>query len=383
MTFTRDQLEAKARGDLAALRSPEGWLQAGLPRFARLFGRDACISAWQLLPEDPTIAAATIRALAVRQGKVFDRRREEEPGKIAHEVPVRLEDLVRLELRKHGRWGFPYYGSIDATAWWVRLVEQHALRTGDRALVDEVAPQLAAAGRWMAGAARIGVEDFVAYQRRNPAGLLHQGWRDSDLGAVPIVAPVSLVEAQGYYAEAAAVLDRLGVAAPAAAGGSPQRFHEAFWMEGEQTYALAIGGDGAVSAIVTSNAGHLLGTPIVDADHAALVADRLFGDDLWTPAGIRTHSTADAHFDGDSYHRGSVWPHDNWVIHEGLRALGRHDDAARVRGAVLDALCRLELIPELYAVHGTTPVALTVSQPVQAWASGAVLSFLAAERDAG
>jgi len=383
MTLTRPQLEAKARDDLARLRSPEGWLQAGLPRFARLFGRDACISAWQLLPDDPTIAAATIRALAVRQGRVFDRRREEEPGKIAHEVPVRLEDLVRLELRKHFRWGFPYYGSIDATAWWVRLVEQYATRTGDQALLVEVTPQLEAAGRWMAGAARIGVEDFVAYERRNPAGLLHQGWRDSDLGAVPIVAPVALVEAQGYYAEAAAVLARLGIPVPVAAAGSPERFDAAFWLADEETYALAVGGDGAVSAIVTSNAGHLLGTPIIDDARAQQVADRLFGDDLWTEAGLRTHSSADAHFDPDSYHRGSVWPHDNWVVHEGLRAIGREDDAARVRRAVLDALCRLELIPELYAVHGQQPVALGVSQPVQAWASGAVLSFLAAEREAG
>ena len=131
--------------------------------------------------------------------------------------------------------------------------------------------------------------------------------------------------------------------------------------------------------MVSSNPGHLLGTPIVDERHAHLVADRLFADDLWTPAGIRTHSTLDPHFDADSYHRGSVWPHDNWVIHEGLRAIGRHDDAARLRNAVLDALCDLEAIPELYAVHDQRPVALAVAQPQQAWASGAVLSFLAAE----
>ena len=45
MTLTRSQLADLARRDLAALESPEGWLMAGLPRFARLFGRDACIAA--------------------------------------------------------------------------------------------------------------------------------------------------------------------------------------------------------------------------------------------------------------------------------------------------------------------------------------------------
>lgn len=382
MTLTRDQLEAKAHEDLAALRSPQGWLQAGLPRFARLFGRDAAISALQLLDRDPSIAAATIDALAHYQGRVDHRRREEEPGKIPHEVPVRREDRLRLELRKQFRWGFPYYGSIDATSWWVRLVERYVAVTGDRDRLDAVRPNLERAAAWMAGPARIGWHDFVAYRRRNPAGLLHQGWRDSDLGAVPIVAPVALVELQGYHAEAAAALARLGVAAPSGVAPDADRFDRDFWLADQGTYALAIGGDGAVSAIVTSNAGHLLGTPILDAARTASVADRLFAPDLWTVGGIRTHSAADAHFDGDSYHRGSIWPHDNWVIHEGLRAVGRHDDAARVRGAVLDALCRIEAIPELYAVDGDGPRALAVAQPRQAWSSGAVLSFLDAERTA-
>lgn len=380
MTISRSQLEALARQDLARLRSPDGWLQAGLPRFARLFGRDSCISALQLLPEDPSIAAATIVALASRQGQVYDRRREEEPGKIAHEVPVRIEDRIRLELRKSLRWGFPYYGSIDATAWWVRLVDRYVALTGDRAILQELVPNLDRAGRWMAGAARIGAEDFVAYRRQNPAGLLHQGWRDSDLGAVPIVPPVALVEVQGYYAEAAAALARMGVDVPPAASGDPVAFDAAFWMAGEATFALAVGGDGSPVPIVTSNAGHVLGSPLVAAGRADAVAERLFGDDLWTPAGIRTHSTADPHFDGDSYHRGSVWPHDNWVIHEGLLAIGRPDDAARVRNAVLDGLCRLEHIPELYAVRNGVAEPLAVAQRVQAWSSGAVLSFLAAER---
>lgn len=382
MTITRAELERSARRDLARLRSPAGWLQAGLPRFARLFGRDAAISALQLLPEDPSIAAATIRALGSRQGQVVRRRREEEPGKIPHEVPVRPTDRVRMAVRKQFRWGFPYYGSIDATAWWVRLVDRYVAVTGDRALLEEVSPELARAARWMAGPARIGVADLVAYERRNPAGLLHQGWRDSDLGAVPITAPVALVEVQGYHAEAAAALARLGVETPAAAAGDPAAFHRAFWLPEERTYALAVGGDGTVSAIVTSNPGHLLGTPILDRDHAHAVADRLFGPDLWTPAGIRTHATTDPHFDGDSYHRGSIWPHDNWVIHEGLVAIGRHDDAARVREAVLGALCDLEHVPELYACHGGAAVPLAVAQRVQAWSSGAVVSFLAAEREA-
>jgi glycogen debranching enzyme len=381
MTLTRAQLEQRARRDLDALVTPEGWLMAGLPRFARLFGRDACISALQLLPERSDVAVATIRALAARQGRVDSRRREEEPGKIAHEVPTRRSDWVRMQFRKRFRWGFPYYGSVDATAWWVRLVEATVVVTGRTELVDELRPNLVRAGAWMAGDARTGVHDFVAYTRQNRAGLLHQGWRDSDLGKVPITPPASLVEVQGYYAAAAAALTRMGIEVPAAAGGDPTRFHDHFWIPGAGSSALAVDGHDRRVDAVSSNPGHLLGTPIVDEVRSQAVADRLFAEDLWTPVGIRTHSTRDPYFDPDSYHRGSVWPHDNWIIHEGLRAVGRHDDAARVRTAVLDALCDLEHIPELYAVHDRRAVALSVAHPHQAWSSGAVLSFLRTERE--
>jgi len=380
MTLTFARLERRARADLAELRTPKGWLQAGLPRFSRLFGRDSCISALQLLDEDPTVAAATIRALARVQGRTWNRRREEEPGKIPHEVPVRLADRARLEIRKSFRWGFPYFGSIDSTSWWVRLVDRYVARTGDCSLLDEITTNLERAAWWMAGPARIGAHDLVAYERRNLAALLHQGWRDSGLSEVAIPQPVAVVEAQGYHSEASAALTRLGIDVPEAAAVDPAVFDAAFWMAEEGIHGLAVGGDGTLARMVTSNPGHLLATPILDGERAAQVADRLFEDDLWTPAGIRTHSTDDPWFDPDSYHLGSVWPHDNWVIHEGLRAIGRHDDAARVRHAVLDACCRLEAIPELYAVHDGTPCALAISQPLQAWSSGAVISFLAAER---
>lgn len=383
MTFTLDQLERRARADLDQLRTPDGWLMAGLPRFGRLFGRDACISALQLLPDEPAVAAATIRGLARHQGRRTNRRREEQPGKIPHETPVRAADRVRLELRKHLRWGFPYYGSIDSTSWWVRLVDRYVAVTGDAALGDEVMPSLERAAAWMAGPARIGVDGLVAYRRANPAGLLHQGWRDSGLATIAIPEPVAVVEAQGYHAEAAAALRRLGLDVAAGMGGDPATVDRLYWMDDEAIHGLAVGGDGVLVRMATSNAGHLLGTPILAEDRAAAVARRLFADDLWTEAGIRTHSATDPAFDPASYHLGSVWPHDNWIIHQGLRAIGHHDDAARVRHAVLDALCRLEQIPELYAVQDNTPVAMAMAQPLQAWSSGAVLSFLAAERNGG
>ena len=76
-----------------SLLSDAGWPYASAPpvepgdpgRFHALFGRDALITALQLLPERPEIARATLHALAALQGVRDDPRTLEQPGKIGHE----------------------------------------------------------------------------------------------------------------------------------------------------------------------------------------------------------------------------------------------------------------------------------------------------------
>ena len=64
-----------------------GFLNAGIPKYKRLFGRDSLISAWQLLNIDPSIAKNTLKILAKYQGKKIDPERDEEPGKILPRTP--------------------------------------------------------------------------------------------------------------------------------------------------------------------------------------------------------------------------------------------------------------------------------------------------------
>src|SRR5262249_12090771 len=80
--------------DLAALRFYAPVLPgmaipaAGLPWFMTVFGRDSLITAYQALPYAPELAEATLRVLAARQGSRVDDFRDEEPGKILHEIRV-------------------------------------------------------------------------------------------------------------------------------------------------------------------------------------------------------------------------------------------------------------------------------------------------------
>lgn len=82
----------RAEQDMYLLRQSFGKykaVSAGVPWFSTLFGRDSIITASQVLMLNPTIARETLLLLAAYQGKTEDEWREEEPGKILHEL--RLE----------------------------------------------------------------------------------------------------------------------------------------------------------------------------------------------------------------------------------------------------------------------------------------------------
>jgi glycogen debranching enzyme len=88
--------------DLRVLKSEldgHNFLSAGLPWYGALFGRDSIISALQTLAYEPSISESTIRLLAKYQGKKKDDWRDEEHGKILHEL--RRGELANLnEIRR-------------------------------------------------------------------------------------------------------------------------------------------------------------------------------------------------------------------------------------------------------------------------------------------
>jgi glycogen debranching enzyme len=152
-------------------------------------------------------------------------------------------------------------------------------------------------------------------------------------------------------------------------------------MEKERYFALALNGEKRQRTMITSNPGHLLFTEIVAQNRIKPLVWRLFQSDLWTPYGIRTLSAKDPDFDPYSYHMGSVWPHDNWIIYKGLTRLGFGHHAERIKKALIRAFKELEKIPELYAVVDDEIVELTQAEgvranPLQVWSSAALLEMI-------
>src|ERR687884_796024 len=118
---------------------------AGIPWFAVPFGRDSLITAMQTLPLRPDVAAGTLRFLAQHQGTQRNDYRDEEPGKILHEV--RLGELAKLGRVPHAA----YYGSVDATPLFLIALGEYVDWTGDLALPQALWPAAERALAWMDG----------------------------------------------------------------------------------------------------------------------------------------------------------------------------------------------------------------------------------------
>jgi glycogen debranching enzyme len=95
-------------------------------------------------------------------------------------------------------------------------------------------------------------------------------------------------------------------------------------------------------------------------------------------------SAAEARFNPMSYHNGSVWPHDNALIADGLARYHEKAGALRILAGLYDASLFFDLrrMPELFCGFdrraGEGPTLYPVACAPQAWAAGAIFSLLRA-----
>ncbi len=361
--------------EIKTLKDKRGFLKAGLPRFDRLFGRDSLISAWQLLSFDSGICKATLEILSQLQGKAINHEREEEPGKILHETD--------LEKTRHS----PYYGSVDSTPLFLIVFAFYFNKTNDKRFLNNHWQNILAALNWLEKYGDKDKDYFLEYQRQAKKGLFHQGWKDGFKNHLKIEPPVAIVEVQGYcylalkeIAGLAKILRKNNLAKKLfkRAEKLKKSFNQKFWLKKEKYFSLALDGKKNQKRAVTSNPGHLLFTGILEKNKEKLVVKRLFSKDLWTSFGIRNHSASEPDFNPKSYHLGSVWPHDNWIIAQGLKKLGYQKEYLKIKNALLRACREIGFIPEFYGVIDNK-ITLEMEKPVcypQAWASGALLNFL-------
>lgn len=373
------------------IRQPAGkMIAAGIPWFATLFGRDSLIASFETLILNSELAKGTLRVLAAFQGNRSSDERDEDPGKILHEL--RSGEMTNTGEVAFGR----NYGSVDATPLFVILLSEYFRWAGDMDFLVEMKPHLRTAVDWLLDYGDLDGDGLIEYCRRSPKGLFNQGWKDSGDAiqhadgriAQP---PIALVEVQGYaidaFARASSLFSLLGSHGRAETLQKKSqnlrvKLNQAFWMRDEGFYALALDREKHRVAVKASNPGHLLFSNAIEHGRAREVMSCLMDQDLNAGWGIRTLSQAEKTFNPMSYHRGSVWPHDNAIAAYGMALYGFHAESAQVLSSLYEsAMCfRDYRLPELFCGiqrgRSDDPVHYPVSCSPQAWASGAMFLIL-------
>ncbi|MFC7301923.1 glycogen debranching N-terminal domain-containing protein [Cognatiluteimonas weifangensis] len=383
----------RSRADLALLTSDLStgpYPYAGIPWFSTPFGRDAVITALQVLWLNPGMARGVLAFLADHQARDASAFLDSAPGKILHET--RKGEMAALRELPFGL----YYGGVDTTPLFVLLAGAYARRSGDLAFIDSLWPALCAATAWIERVCDANPYGLLDYSRGRSSGLANQGWKDSHDSVFHAdgrlaEGPIALVEVQGYAFAAlqamAALAVRRGDDADAArwqarAARLQTAVEERFWMPERGYYGIAVDGEGALCRVRASNPGHLLYVGLPAPERAAQVAAQLLAPAFASGWGLRTLAVGEARFNPMSYHNGSVWPHDTALCAAGIARIDR-DGALRLLRAMSEAAIHFEMrLPELFCgfprKHGAMPVSYPVACLPQAWAAGAAFMLLQA-----
>jgi glycogen debranching enzyme len=356
----------------------------GIPWFVAPFGRDSCFTAIFALPLRRDLAPAVLRLLADHQGKNDVPERDEEPGRIPHEI--RQGEITRTG----GAFGTPYYGTVDATPLFVWLAAEAARWIPERDLIGEFEPNIRAALEWMAMRGDLDGDGFIEFERKRPTGIENQNWKDSgesllDRNGKRPNGPIAAVDVQAYAYAAMRSLSE--VVAKRDPGWSRElarrserlrvRFERAFWMPRANFYAQALDGRKRLIPDIVSNPGHVLWAGIASPAHGRATATRLRQADLASGWGIRTRSSRSKYYDPVSYQNGAVWPHDTAIAAAGMARYGDKAGAARTIAEMLATAAAFpdNRIPELFGGQpkrrGVPPTQYPVACVPQAWSAAA------------
>ena len=344
----------------------ERFIAAGVPWYNALFGRDAIITALQLLTHPPPGRARDpARCSPGSRRRASTTGATREPGKILHEL--RTGEMAAAGEIPHT----PYYGSVDSTPAVADAARRiRALDRRPRAR----RPPLADRARLPAtGSTRPATSTATASwstQRRSSRGLLNQGWKDSG-EAIRWRGRHASPRARSRWSRCRRTCTRARLEmarlarlrGDAAAGAMRQersrrassaaRF-EAALLAARTPAPTRMALDGAQAAPSTRSRptpGHVLWCGIASPERARRVAESLLGPDLFSGWGIRTLSSRDGRLQPDRLpHRQRLAARQRASRRRACWRYGLREEAARVAGAMLEATqyFRDARLPELF-----------------------------------
>lgn len=414
--------------DIADLPAPEH-----LRLYEVVFGRDSLRAAIDLISSYPDLARATTLRLAELQGVTYDDSREERPGQIMHEARDE-NDPIAKKLSEQFGWGWPYYGSVDATPEFIRTLtaycrlseENHAFlskeytdRNGD---VRSMAYALDMAVEWIIQKLNGNSEGLLEYKSLLPHGIENQVWKDSwdayhhaDGELANHKQGIASIEAQVTTYDAlidAAVLYENALDYPTKAkelirraDTLKQAIFDTFWTEDKGGY-FVLGTDRDETGnlrqlkVRTSNMGHVLNSRILFGNEPQTIRMReaivaqILSPEMLTHSGIRTLASDEVRFRPGAYHNGSIWLWDTHHIAKGLRRHGYDNEADELDRRLLNVINVTKIFPEYVRGNSDGQPAINtqtitvwdeiyqrenrIEQPpqeVQAWSVAAILAI--------
>jgi glycogen debranching enzyme len=383
----------RATSDLRMLLTDENGIlypYAGIPWFCTPFGRDGLITALETLWYNADISRGVLTYLAAHQAGEDNPGQDAEPGKILHEI--RMGEMTNAGELPFSR----YYGSADATPLFIVLAGEYLQRSGDLEFALRLWPHVQRALDWIDRYGDRDGDGFVEYFRRTEHGIENQAWKDSfdsvsHQDGTLAQPPIAICEVQAYvYAarmKAAFMAGHLGLSDAAEAlrkqaAVLKNKFETVFWDDALPGYVLALDKDKKPCRVQSSNMGHCLFAGISSAAHARTVAELLMGESFFSGWGIRTLAQGEARYNPMSYHNGSIWPHDNAMLAEGLANYGFKKAAAQILSALahMSQYTELNRLPELFCGFRKRPNQGPTLYPVacspQAWSAAGIFSLL-------
>ena len=391
----------QSKRDLASLRiydldqGENAWIPAaGAPLYVALFGRDTLTVAWEALPVTTDIIRGALPVLAELQGTENNDWRDEQRGRMLHEA--HSGPLSVLNYIPQGR----YYGSVTTSGFYPFVLAQLWHWTADKELVGSFLDPAIEALHWLDQKCDDDDRDpFCAYRTRSENGVGNQGWKDSDDAIVyddgsQVPKPAATSEEQGIVyaaklnlAEVLWWFDRKDEAKRLVheARELKKRFNDAFWMEDEGFFAMALDPDRRQVRSIGSNALHCVATGIADKELVPRTLRRLFAPDMFSGWGVRTLSSENPAYNPYSYHRGTVWPVEHGPFAVGAYRYGCHEYVERVSRSQFEtaALFDFHRLPECIAGHQRDaehpfPAVYPAANSPQAWSSTTVYTLLQA-----
>lgn len=373
--------------------------------YETIFGRDSLRVAIDLISSYPLLARTTTLELARLQGLEDNTEREEELGRIVHEVRD-PNDPIALELTKTRGWGWPYYATVDATPEFIRTLTAYIQRSEEnRAFLSQVyidrhgneqtmSHALELALLWISRRLASNEEGVLEYQTPLPFGAENQVWKDSwdayhhadgtlanhKRGIASIEVQVTtydaLIDAAELYED---ILDNPDRATQLRI--QARQLREAilnlFWTDEKGGY-FVLGTDRDDSGqlrqmkIRTSNMGHVLNSRLLKGDDPGIVKKResvmrhMLSKEMLNVSGIRTLASDEVRFRPGAYQNGSVWLWDTHHIAKGMRRLGYKAEADDLDQRILNAIDHTGMFPE-YVRGDNHSVPHINSQTIVVW----------------